>query len=221
MLSGESESPRAKNLQSLATVLRCDPSYLTGVLSEPGSLTGPVDGNPTIRIVGEARFGSWGASAEPLPGAGVLFLAPIPDISASKQMAVILADRHMDDLLPANTVLHLETSRSIQLSEGDVVVVSRLRFDGAMAELTARSVTISGFKTKLTTRYRNPDLNESIDFIPSEENPYEGVAGEGGDQILILGRAVRAYVGLARPTMYELDDERRRLEIVAMTKKLP
>lgn len=126
----------------------------------------------------------------------------------------------MDDLLPPKTVLHLETSKSTRLSEGDIVVISRLRFNGEMGEVTAREVSISGFRLKLSTRFRNPDVNDVISYSPSDENQYEGSA-DGGDRVLIFGRAVRAYIGLSRPSMYELDDERRRLEILAMVKKLP
>ncbi|WP_436356397.1 helix-turn-helix domain-containing protein [Brevundimonas sp. CEF1] len=223
MLSGESESPRAKNLQSLATVLQCNPAYLTGGMEEPGDLVGPVDGDPTIRIAGEARLGSWSVSHEPMAGAGVLFMPPLPDAPAMRQQAIILVDRHMDDLFPPKTILHLETGKSIALDDGDVVVISRLRFNGEMAEITARQVRIRGFQTggspiELTTRYRDPILNDVIEYTPSGSNQYEGDE-PGGDKVLIIGRAVRAYIGLAKPDLYELDDERRRIELITGYKK--
>ena len=219
MLSGDSESPRAKNLQSLATVLHCDPAYLTGERDDPGHLTGPVEGWPVIRIGGEARFGAWGEGDQPLTGSGVLFMPPMPEYEPIQQSAMILADRHMERLFQPQTVLHLLSFKQGSLREGDVVVISRSRFEGRMFEITARQVESVAFRAKLTTRFNNADIDDALYYTPSAEDVSCGT-DENGEKVYIFGRALRAYLGLGAPPLYELDDERRRLEILAMTKNL-
>lgn len=201
MLNGTSESPRYSSLEALSTVLQCSPGYLVGTTDDPETDDTPMPN--TLLLVGEIRRGTWQDITRIGEGGGVLIAAPIPDEDAA-QFGVVVADRHLDDLAPPGSALHLVRDETRRLKAGDIVVAMRSKYDGALIEMSAWEVLTAGALVQLTTRTRTAARRENASFKPRDDDHMVGT-DEHGEMFSVMGRAVRVYIPLGGSALFEVD----------------
>lgn len=139
LLIGKKETIREKKLPALASILDCDPDYLTGAQDTPRRSGA---GSGGMRMVGIVEAGAWRSASSFVTTAGAFPIDPDPRFPSEEQQAYRVRGDHAVGLgILDASILCIATMAGLEaagrkLHDGDVVLVRQS--NGGLSELTAR-----------------------------------------------------------------------------------
>jgi len=139
LLIGKKQTIREKKLPALASILDCDPDYLTGAQDTPRR----GGGRPGMRMAGIVEAGAWRSVDAPASSVGgSLPIEPDPRFPSAEQEAYRVRGDHAVGLgILDASILCIATMGGLEavgrrLRDGDIVLVRQS--NGRLFELTAR-----------------------------------------------------------------------------------
>lgn len=195
ILRDKIKEPGAAKLTALATVLRCSPDYLMGLVENPGNRPGYYNSKDLTVVVDmpirhEVAAGNWLATDElhdqPLGSAPT---ALVPQYAGFSQWLDRVRGDSMDRILPDGALVHVVDAIEIRYEpkHDDLVIVTRTRAQGAFIERSVKQVAVTPQGVQLWPRSHNARWNLPLNV---------GAGGEGADdmEVVISGKVIRAYL---------------------------
>lgn len=185
ILRGRTRVPNAENIEKLAAALETTPAFLMGREDTADStlrtVSAKVEGVP---VLGRVAANTW-YTADDLVDENSAEVERVPSVSGYPlewQFGLIVDGNCLNKIaLDGDRLVCLDLIKAqVDIAEGDLVVVERLRFGGQMRQRTAKRVrrTTAGFEL----------WPESTD--PAHQDPIKLDDATDGDEIRVWGKVL-------------------------------
>lgn len=190
ILNGKSQNPRADTVMKIARALRVDPSYLL-----LGSREAPVrDGPRSEEVILPVRYtvaaGAWREELDYVDTSPAFHsVPPAKGLEHFPQWLESVDGDSMDKVIPAGSMVHVVDTIAMHYvpSDGDVVVVERSRYQGALRERSLKQLELGrDGQLWLMPRSHNKRWRDPL--------PLQSSQGEDDVVVQIVGLVVRAVI---------------------------
>lgn len=192
ILTGRSGSPKVSTLRALAHVLDTTIPYLAGAQDEPTPKPSITDGHfVDLPVIHTVAAGPWHAMDDYVDEEPEMLTVPtIPGYEGFRQWIERVRGDSFNQFIADGSYVHVVDAIDMHYEprDGDIVVVTRSRAQGALVERTLKQVGVAQEGILLFPRSHNPKWSKPLIVT-------DGLADNEDDvEVRIAGRVLRAFL---------------------------